>query len=1266
MNFDHLKTALTPDGQKTITLSKGTLTSNIDTLISTIYGNVLNNRQTAIVIKNAKVTVNDDSIDVIGTSEFLKTNISKMGTALPVKGHFSLDENNNVQMRLKYTLRDASPGPDDWIFSDSFSDLPATIDWNKPAKSASIVALDKLQLFNSSYIVSTQEQKDPDLNVPLVNGVNFVSNLFPKGILGIIESTFNQSQALTFFGPIILPTTVPVPPREPFTFPWQDVDSVPGLHLSAILSDIDLGSNPFSNFRLQIFSPISNAWLHDNSTQTPITAFTGLLTISDSAKINLVADYQYGSADLYLIGVGEGLSIANLASMTNIAGPGDLNTSLPDSLQKLVKPLSSIELKSVGLGFSLSNFPPKISYSMFSIGLTKIDWQIWEGHFELTGLGCMFELTDPFDSATRRFDVTLNAKTKIEEQEVDIYASSRDKFTLYASMYDAKIPVGQLLQRYGLDITPPSDLSIDMLRVGIAPMKSYSMSLIMASQPNSWKIPLGETDLQVSNVTLALTYPKGGPVSGNFGGELSVDGIGSFSANYSLSGDFNAFTSVPKITLNQIVQALSLHTVSLPTGFDLEFDNSYAMIQHSSTSSMFLMSTTLSDYGTVAFQALKSSETSGRWGFALGINLGTGSVAAINNTLAPLSSLLALFELQKLVMVASSFDATGFSFPGTEQFKQPAISSRKVTLPAQSNGVIAGLNIYGQWTLDTGNKKQKLLQQLLGLDPTLGITLQVGTDPLANSALYVSYSGKLMDMPLVAKVGARMRNKVPEFFVSGSLIAKIQKSDQTFTVTMLFTPNGAFAAGTMQGDKPVDFYFENVKVFSLGNLAVELGVSYEGVPAVGLAGTIFAKNFMSSIAVFFDSSSPGQSMVAGAVSDLHMGDVLETLTGGYIPSEIDKVLNEVSIEGTHSFTLPGSILDSFKKRDFVSISQAFAQVGITIPSASQQILLGEGADENTWFLTNLADNMRHYQLSKSGDTFTVEINAQMYCAPQATAIGEMHFDPGFYLNGKLNFFGLYVTATIEVNPGKGIAVDAQMSEIILGDKNLFSISAAQGSGGPIVSISTFSQPSQPVPEFRDPHFYVNGQVTILGLSRSVFVNINNSGASFDLKGDLLPGGIITGELDGTFDSLTNANVKGDVKVAVNTVDLGPLGKFDINTGAAGSLGVSINGSTLGAGLTAGFVLGGDYFNLPKISINVKTGSLAELPSMVFNAIKDFLVDLFTDPKKWVEYAKKVLGWAENELSKVLGNVFGLDPADIKKVLDEVLEYCPLTSASNFL
>jgi hypothetical protein len=104
-------------------------------------------------------------------------------------------------------------------------------------------------------------------------------------------------------------------------------------------------------------------------------------------------------------------------------------------------------------------------------------------------------------------------------------------------------------------------------------------------------------------------------------------------------------------------------------------------------------------------------------------------------------------------------------------------------------------------------------------------------------------------------------------------------------------------------------------------------------------------------------------------------------------------------------------------------------------------------------------------------------------------------------------------------------------------------------------------------------------------------------------------------------------------------------------------------SDFGAALAAGFSLGGQGYKLPEIKLDIATQTLADLPRIFFEAVKDFLVKLFTDPKAWAEMANKVLAWTADQISSVLGSIFGLDAGTIKAILAPL---CPIGTALSIL
>jgi len=227
------------------------------------------------------------------------------------------------------------------------------------------------------------------------------------------------------------------------------------------------------------------------------------------------------------------------------------------------------------------------------------------------------------------------------------------------------------------------------------------------------------------------------------------------------------------------------------------------------------------------------------------------------------------------------------------------------------------------------------------------------------------------------------------------------------------------------------------------------------------------------------------------------------------------------------------------------------------------------------------------------------------------------------------------------------------------------VGAAEGAGGPHVSISTFTQPSAPE-KFQKPHFFVNGKMTMLGSSQSIFVDINESGAKFEVTASSL-GGAFKGKLAGSF-TAEKLSVTGNINIGIGSIDLGKLGTWNINAGvyAAANMYADLQKGDIGAEFTAGFELAGTRHSLGVISLDVNVGKLADLPAKCWNAVKEFLIKLFTDPKYWAQMAAKVLGWVEDRIRGVLENVFGLSSKEAQAIITVISAFCPIVTAVNIL
>lgn len=1175
MDFTTLQRSLAPAGS-TVTISTETLPGSFADFLQSYYGK--QGRQ--IVISNAQLATDDARgvVTITGRANVLDA------ANLPVAASFSLDPAGNVAAALRYTLLDLGGASSGWKFSQLLPDLPGEVGPPARALAAQMgmrslearragllplepALLDRLSFIGAALLVTTGAYTDPETQVHFDGGgIHFLGQLQPASLLGPLGAAMEGTHTVAVQGEIGVladPTQAVLPilsrdPAAPTIYPWEVEPALPGVHLQAALGlDTHLGKLELRDTTLRLYSPPSEELVSNEDPLRPTLAVTGRFQIpSAGVEIDAIvrmpsmpsgaaslAGQISGQTDTFLEARCQGLSIANLAAMADLAGSGDSSSALPDSLAGVIRALAKLELTDIALLLSAGTGGASVSWASFAVGAPGARWAVWKDVLAVTDLGLRIGVTDPFGTGgARRTDVMVKGTAVIEGVPIEVVASTdKSGFSLTGVLLAKQtLPLASLMKTWSPKLPAPGDLTIDQLRVSLASGGALRLSGALA-ESTPWKIHVGPGSLAIEDVEFDLDVPASGDPTGSFRGDILFSPGVKLAMAYQLPGSFVLRATCDRLTLRGLAATLSNQKVWLPDGFDVTLRDSSILISSSGGaqgSLLFQLATRVEGLGCFAFEA---RERAGAWGFAAGFDLGGGSASALPG-LAGLAAFERMLHLQKLMVVVATYDAAGFQFPDTAQFQNPRIGSGKVALPGNAGGLVAGLNLFAEWGIDGTDKIQKMLAKVLGLGATVGVTLQVSE---TESRLFFRYDGKLLGQPMAATCGVMMTGGPGaaaqlSWFLTGTLTAKIQGHPQTFDVTMAVTPGGALFSGNMKGATAID-----CGPFKLSQLALEVGVDWAGIPSLGIAATIDVKRFESSVAVFFDSTDPARSLVAGSLGDLTLKDVVDTLVGGGASrSSIDDALSGIAVRGTGAFTLPASAAADLDGLVFDKVASAFASAAkIQIPSSSEQVLLVTNQKGAAWHLTDLT-TMRHYQLKKSGDHIAGSIAPQFYFAPQPTAIGTQRYPQAFYVNAAIAFAGFDAALTVNISAGKGIAADAQMDKISILDDRLFSISALEGGGGPKLSLATYQQPNHPVEKLRPPHFYVNGQLTLLGVKQGLYASVTTQGIAFELKGQLAPG--VTFDVDVRFGK-AGLGAAGSAKVGVGTIDLGALGKAKLNT-----------------------------------------------------------------------------------------------------------------------
>ena len=898
----------------------------------------------------------------------------------------------------------------------------------------------------------------------------------------------------------------------------------------------------------------------------------------------------------------------------------------------------ALKLDPSNLGDLAKVFSAAIGVDSITIGGATVNFADADASAEVKGTTSLF--------GTSNLSVSSEFKVSAED-ELSVSFSLEGSIGLRALMSQV-IPA----------IPAPAELIINSLTVELNPGDSYSVKAEFAESP-SWNLDLGPGGVTISDVVLSLSRKLPDASSGEFTGTIDFGDGAKFDVTYDLPGDFEINGSLPNITLLQLIAKLANKNVSLPGGFDVSLSENDILIKKSGGDLEFNLATKINEDDYAAFEVQKSG---GEWGFALGLDIGEGGLAGLSG-LSGLKPVDEFIGLENLLLVATSIEAPDFSFTNFDEFENPKLSGAGLSLP--DGGLVVGLNVYAK--LSTGGSKafntvSNFLK--LPLDGTIEVVLQIGEHPSQNSKLAITVNETVQSgITVSGTLGGMLQGGEIEAFLSGSLDLEIQGSPVDFGITLLVLENGVLISGGYLGT--IDF----AHYFSLSDLNVIVGIDYEGIPSIGVAGQldIPAASFDSSLAVFFDSDDPAKSLVAGAVSDLSLKDIVDHLAGSAsIPNSLQEVLASIAIKGLHAFDVEGvggaNLLSSLAQRDLKAISSSFSSAGsITIPSSSSDVLLVEIKKGNSWSLTDMT-TMTHYLLNKqSSSSVSVSLEAQLYVAPAATQIGEITFPEGYHLIGELDFLFLKAKTKIVVDTDNGVAADVDIAPIVLLNESFLAVTGANGKGGPEFSLATYEQPSE-IPAFQPPHLYISGQLSLLGFEKeSLLVSISEKGFHFSLTDT--PNPAVTLSLHADFDSLTNMDGGGSVKVGVDeALDFGKLGSIKVDVSVDGAVELGLKDSEATANLSASFEFEGQSFTIASFALSVSTAPLepSQLKKLIVSKVEDALKGFLSHAGQWLLWeSKKVFTGAEKtakEVGAILSSEFKLTSAAIAKKTKQILGY----------
>ena len=379
----------------------------------------------------------------------------------------------------------------------------------------------------------------------------------------------------------------------------------------------------------------------------------------------------------------------------------------------------------------------------------------------------------------------------------------------------------------------------------------------------------------------------------------------------------------------------------------------------------------------------------------------------------------------------------------------------------------------------------------------------------------------------------------------------------------------------------------------------------------------------------------------------------------------------MSLKGTKEFTVASSLSKALDNLELNTIADAFKDNGITLSTNSEKVLLSvskhnDHNKESSWHLIDMGNQMASYELSQERDNIRVRTEPQLYFALQDTQIGTLPlFTAGIRVSSAIEFFAFKQKTDIVVDmptvnvmggnpiPSKGIYVSTEMGAIVFGSKEFCSITNYTDDGGPLLSIATFSaERSKYKKLFNDPHFFISGKMSLLGLTSEVYANVTESGIELAFKRKEFGADF---DIYAMFDSPTNFDGKGTFSFGINTkIKIAKIGTVKINTTLDGSLDSGFKNGSAYARCSGEFTFQGKKFRIGSFAISCNEESLKELYDLflpkIMKSIEDFLLN---DVEGWANWVGEQIIDVADDAADLFRNTFNLPYGEMAEFMNSM-------------
>lgn len=1005
------------------------------------------------VIQGCTLTAETDRIRVEGKTSLL--NLAEVVTV----GVFEVID-NIPHLSLDFDL------PENWGFRQSFPDLPEYFDFS--SKGLLVGSLEsffyKLNVSKGKFQFSTRNDFADQLGLEKVPGFSITTMVDFAGPLGVLKTVLNGQASLELNGLI-------------------QKTGVSSLYGKVPIS-LELGSFSLSELKIELYCALFEGTSPENASGI---RFHGDAAVKDKV-VHLTSDLNLGSRYIELEGKFDNFAFPTLADLSGFIGQSDLRSFLPDipdtnarftlDWLKLGVSLQSKKLSAIAIGFS-----------------TDLQIEVLENRLSLSGMTFETTIISPFETAKREVRCLLSGNLQLANTTLKVF-SSFPEFVLFGTLPEGEtIALSGFLTQWGVASEGiPSDMTISALLVSVG-LRTKEIAFHLRLE-GLWEIVTGGKRLTLESLEMQVGIKVGkvaGRISGmaqlaDFETEISADlttegwEINSHLVNAklstlvnSLSDDLTFPAEIPDIGFDDVnltivpkskrivVDAVSQSSWNIPVGI-----NGLALTN--------LSMNLAREGGKAGSKATLSGKLHiGASSFALNCVLPGELVLEGDLPQINLSQLLQEFCGSDIIRdipapaaaLASSLSTVHFiirpkseavNISATSEYGQVRIEVRKL---GAKWGFSVAFEPPANWKL---SKLASELAVLDGLDmsstalvlssvdndaltlPALSSPVSVkkgfnlaasldlsalGADKVLNTAslqIYAAIGGTPSN--IVLEAAFRGLVKINENTAFGDIRFRLTPSPQNFSVELLGTVFAQIGESKLQ-------FIGGMKVQPRSAL-LKTTMKGDWIEPFGVKGVI-----VSNLAIELGLSFPPLLPSVGFAGTLQVGDFK----------------GSVAVKFSAAFPSQSMLAIEFNQLYLMDIIKQFcgAKIAAKIPASIQKTVLLIGLE-----------------------------NVKIYIVPQTTTIGELVYEQGFIIRGKLVLWGLEIETDMSLDYTEGVLVKGSVSRVELA--GLFSLTGSQGRERASLLFD--------LRRSAKPRVDIEGAVTILGFTREVTINFSDSGFYF--------------------------------------------------------------------------------------------------------------------------------------------------------------------------